>query len=109
STLDLGGGNGLSREWFDQVTTVDIDPTKAPDVEADILTYTPPVPPTRVLMRYVLHYLTDSQVIDLLDHIAGYCGELVVIQFVNDDLAAKQANSVNETKVFRTETHLRSL
>lgn len=113
TTLDLGGGNGLLREWFDQVVTVDKDPAKQPDVLADVLGYAPTDKVyDRVVLRYVLHYLNDTEVRDLLANIAGYHhGDLVVIQFVNDadTLEAKYANSVNETKWFRSEWHLLTL
>lgn len=110
-TLDLGGGNGLSRQWFANVVTVDSDPDKLPDVVADILTFAPnPGIYDRVLLRYVLHYLTDAQVRELMAHLASWHrGELTVIQFVNDDLEAKYGNSVNETKHFRTEGQLLAL
>lgn len=114
-TLDLGGGNGLSRRWFTDVTTVDADADKEPDVVADITTWHPgPWYPelgyTRVLLRYVLHYLNDAAVERLMYHVASWhTGELTVIQFVNDDLDAKYANSLNETKHFRTEAQLRAL
>jgi hypothetical protein len=104
TTLDLGGGNGLSRQWFDQVHTVDADPGKQPDEVADALTYVPDTSYDRVLLRYVLHYLRDGEVVALLQHVATYHhGPVVLVQFVNDDLDAKYANSVNERKHFRTE------
>lgn len=108
--LDLGGGNGLAREWFPGAVTVDLDPAKDPDVLADALEYTPAQPYDLVLLRYVLHYLPDPLVRDLLVHVATYHrGPVVVIQFVNEDLEAKAANSVGELKCFRTEWHLRTL
>lgn len=108
--LDLGGGNGLARAWFPRLTTVDSDPTKAPDVLADICTYMPGTAYHRVLLRYVLHYLPDDAVRALMAHLTKWHrGELTVIQFVNDDLDAKYANSVNETKWFRTEEQLLAL
>lgn len=108
-TLDLGGANGLSRQWFNNVLTVDVDASKQPDVVADALTYTPDPPVDRVLLRYVLHYLSDAKVRQLARHVATYADELVVVQFVNDDLRAKRANSVNETKHFRSEVMLLGL
>lgn len=109
-TLDLGGGNGLSRQWFDLVVTVDSDAGKHPDVVANITTWKPLYPVDRVLLRYVLHYLSDFDVCALMAHIASYHhGPLTVIQFVNDDLGAKLANSVNEDKWFRSEEELRDL
>jgi hypothetical protein len=109
-TLDLGGGNGLATEWFDHLVTVDTDVTKDPTVVADALRYVPPQYPERVLIRYLLHYLTDDEVRQLLRNVARYSeGPVIVIQFVNNDLASKYANSVNETRWFRTETWTRNL
>lgn len=108
-TIDLGGANGLAREWFPNLVTVDTDATKGPDVVADARNYVPHLEPGLVLLRYVLHYLPDAQVEALLAHVATYARHLLVIQFVNNDLAAKRANSVNERKWFRPELHLRVL
>lgn len=109
-TLDLGGGNALAREWFYFLTTVDNDGTKRPHVRADIRTYVPDRPYDRVLLRYVLHYLSDEEVRALMAHVASYHrGELTVVQFVHTtdvDLEAKVHNSVNERKWFRTEAEL---
>ena len=45
--IDLGGANGLIREFVDsEVLTVDIDPTKGPDVVADARTWVPLAVPT---------------------------------------------------------------
>lgn len=111
--LDLGGGNGLMRRWFDDLTTVDSDAAKRPDVLADITTHRPTGTYDLVLLRYVLHYLSDKQVRTLMHHVTGWHhGPLLVVQFVAPDanaLAAKQANSVNEVKHFRTEPELRGL
>jgi hypothetical protein len=109
SVLDLGGGNGLIREWFADVTTVDSDRTKEPDVVADALTYVPTRPHDLVLLRYVAHYLDDHELTTLMRHIARYHdGILVIIQFVNTDIKVKQFNSVHEMKYFRTEPQLRN-
>lgn len=110
-TVDLGGGNGLAREWFPYLTTVDSDATKAPDVVADIVHWTPGpgYRPQQALLRYVLHYLPDGSAGALLRHVAGYCPRLLVVQFVNHDLAAKLANSVGERKWFRPEHQLANL
>lgn len=108
--LDLGGANGLSRNWFTDVTTVDSDPSKQPDIVADVLDWAPDTSYDRVLLRYVLHYLRDDQVTALMQHLrTWHHGEVTLVQFVNADLAAKRANSVNEVKHFRTEEHLRAL
>lgn len=109
--LDLGGANGLSREWFPGAVTVDVDPSKEPDIVANALDYTPDHRYDLVLIRYVLHYLTNRQVTQLFEQVAGYHdGPLVLIQFVNDDLDIKLVNSVNEERrYFRTEGALRQL
>jgi hypothetical protein len=110
--LDLGGGNRLLQQWLPYSIAVDVDPSKEPDVVADVLTYTPRVAPDLVVMRYLLHYLTDAQVVELLRHVDTYHdGPVLVIQFVNDgfDLELKRRNSINEVKHFRNEGHLLSL
>lgn len=108
--LDLGGGNGLLRRWFDDVTTVDNDAAKQPDVLADITTYHPTGTYDLVVLRYVLHYLSNAGVYTMMHRLATWhTGPLLVVQFVNDDLHAKYANSRNETKWFRTEEQLCAL
>ena len=106
--VDLGGGNGLLKQWLPQALSVDKDASKEPDVVADLLTWSSTNYPTGV-MRYVLHYLPDEQAQQLLTHVATYLNRLVLVQFVNDDLPAKQANSLNEQVWFRTETQLSAL
>lgn len=114
--LDLGGGNGLMAAWFHQVTTVDTDTAKEPDIVADLRSWEPG--DTRgydlVLFRYVLHYLTDVELVELFTyHLPEWwSGPVLVIQFVaphDEALRAKRANSVNETKWFRTEDQLAAL
>lgn len=98
---DLGGANGLLKQWIPHAVTVDYDETKNPDICEDILTHVGEY--DLIVLRYVLHYMDDETVRKLLYHIRGYHnGRLLIIQFANDDLAAKQANSVGETKWFRT-------
>lgn len=97
---DLGGANGLVKEWIPQAITVDYDETKNPDVCEDILEHVGEY--DLLILRYVMHYMPDDKVRQLLYHIRSYHkGRVLVIQFANDDLAAKQANSVGETKWFR--------
>lgn len=107
--VDLGGGNGLLKQWVPQALTVDVDATKAPDVVADILEWTGYYDVG--VLRYVLHYLDDAGVRRLMRHLHAYHhGKLLVIALANDvALAAKRANSVNETKWFRSEAHLLAL
>ena len=98
--VDLGGGNGLSRGFLPgrQITTVDIDPATGPDVVADALTYTHPEPAATVLVRYLLHYLTDGQVRRLFANLARWHdGDVVVVQFANEDPSAKAVNSADTT------------
>lgn len=100
SVADLGGANGLTKEWIPHAVTVDYDQTKNPDIVADILTYRGEH--DLLILRYVMHYMPDEKIRQLFYHIRSYHkGRVLVIQFANDDLAAKQANSVGETKWFR--------
>lgn len=97
---DLGGANGLLKEWIPQAVTVDYDESKHPDICEDINTHVGDY--DLVVLRYVLHYMPDTGVQALMKHIASYHkGPILIIQFVNDDLAAKRANSVGEIKWFR--------
>jgi hypothetical protein len=110
SVLDLGGANGLSRLYFENVTTVDSDPTSGADVVADIRTYEPEQVFDRVLLRYVLHYLPDIQVLPLLRRIASYHdGPVHVIQFVGRTEEKAASSADRAVRWFRTEASLRSL
>lgn len=105
---DYGGANGLLKEWIPHCITVDYDETKLPDVIADIQTHVGDY--DLVTMRYVLHYMPDADVTRLFSHLALFHkGQVFVVQFVNDDLEAKRANSVGEEKWFRGEGHLARL
>ena len=105
---DFGGANGLLKEWIPQAVSVDYDATKQPDVIADILTHRGEY--DLIVIRYVLHYLRDDQVQQLFDNLAtSHKGRVLIIQFVNADLAVKNYNSVGETKYFRGESHLANL
>jgi len=111
SAADLGGANGILKKFFSDIITVDIDGSKKPDVICDILNYKG-VHNTLVL-RYVMHYLTDTQVVALMENISLFHkGEVLVIQFVNEEnsIDIKNANSKNEgKKFFRTESELKKL
>lgn len=108
SVADLGGANGLSRNWFTNVTTVDLDAEQGPDVVADLMDYEGEH--DLVLLRYVLHYMPDAQVRRLFQRLARWHrGSVLVVQFVNDDLPAKQRNSVGEERWFRSEPQLLAL
>lgn len=111
---DFGGANGLLQHYghdcmpaVTKVTTVDVDASKGPDIVADICTHDAPY--DVVFMRYVAHYLTDQQLIGLLDNFNA--PRMLMVQFVNDkyDLVAKYANSFNEVKYFRTREQLMAL
>ena len=99
TVVDYGGANGLFKRHVPKAVTVDNDPLKEPDVIDDILTHD-----SRYdvgFCRFVLHYMTDQQVIRFVDD--ANVGRLYIVQFVNDDLRGKYANSRGEgTKYFRT-------
>lgn len=98
---DLGGANGLMKQWIPHAVTVDYDESKGPDIVEDIREHVGEY--DLVTLRYVLHYMSDDEVRRLLYHIRGYHdGRILLIQFANDDLEAKRRNSVGETKWFRT-------
>lgn len=98
---DLGGANGLMKQWIPHAVTVDYDETKGPDIVEDIREHVGEY--DLITLRYVLHYMSDDEVRKLLYHIRQYHnGRILLIQFANDDLEAKRANSVGETKWFRT-------
>ena len=110
SVVDLGGGNGLLKRWIPHAVSVDVDADKRPDVHMDLrdvrasgLMWDAGV------LRYVLHYMDDAAASTLMRDLRYVVGELLLIQFVNDHLAAKRANSVNEVKWFRDEAGLRAL
>lgn len=107
--VDLGGANGLMREWLPNLTTVDIDPTKAPDIVADIVDWTPGEQFDAAVCRYVLHYMDHPTVIDFLRHVGSWASRLLSIQIVNPRPADKYARSVNEKKYFRTRPHVELL
>lgn len=110
-TVDLGGANGLLRPHFPDLLTVDSDPTKEPDVVADVTLWgAPPGLECQAVVRYVLHYLEDRQVALLLSTVASYSERLYLVQFVNADLAAKRANSHHEgPRFFRSAEDLDAL
>ena len=106
TVTDYGGANGVLKKYVkNSVVTVDSDPTKQPDVVDDILRHA--VWRNTGFCRYVMHYLTDQQVIQFCDNAA--VGTLYIVQFVNEDLRAKYAASINETKYFRTQDQLEAL
>lgn len=108
SIADYGGANGLMKEWIPHAVTVDNDASKYPDVEDNILTHVGDY--DLITMRYVMHYLSDAEVMNLFEHLrVSHAGKILLIQFVNEDLEIKNANSTNEQKWFRSEKHLKTL
>jgi hypothetical protein len=91
--------------YFKNVTTVDKDVNKKPDILDNILTHKNYY--DLVILRYVLHYLNDYEVIKLFKNINAK--NILIIQFINEDLRSKYLNSKNELKYFRNEQHLMQL
>jgi hypothetical protein len=77
---DLGGANGLLKEFIPSSVSIDIDPTKKPDIVDHIRTCE--LNYDFVIMRYVLHYLSDLESRELIARIP--CPALI-IQFANED------------------------
>jgi hypothetical protein len=102
---DYGGANGNLKTFLPNSITIDIDKTKNPDIVDNILTHEEKY--DWVIIRYVLHYLTDKEVIQLFNNIKT--SNVLVIQFTNENLKTKYQNSINEVKYFRTKTQLESL
>ncbi len=103
---DYGGANGLLKQFIPHAISVDYDASKGPDIVEDIMSHVGEY--DLIVLRYVMHYMTDAEVLRLLCHIASFhTGRLLIIQFVNEDLISKYANSVGETKYFRdgADTH----
>ena len=105
---DYGRANGLIKTFIPNIITIDIDKTKKPDIIDDIITHIGKY--DWIIIRYVLHYLNDYELLQLFDNIASYHkGKVLIQQFINDDLKNKYFNSKNEFKYFRTETQLEAL
>lgn len=102
---DFGGGNGLIKEFWPGAISIDNDPKKKPDILCDILYHVERY--HLAVIRYVLHYLTDKEVIQLFETINAK--HILVIQFVNPNLVHKYKNSIYEIKHFRTPEQLESL
>jgi len=105
---DYGGANGLLKQWIPHSLSVDYDQSKHPDIAEDIMSHVGEY--DLIVLRYVMHYMTDAEVLRLFRHVASFHeGRLLVIQFVNDDLVSKYANSIGETKYFRDDDDTRAL
>jgi hypothetical protein len=104
-TADYGGANGILKQFIPNIISVDIDITKNPDILDNILTHKGDY--DLIIIRFVLHYLNDYEVLKLFKNIESYHkGKILVIQFCNNDLKSKYENSINEFKYFRTESQL---
>ena len=123
---DFGGANGKLKEFFgNRLTTVDIDETNDPDYVGNIVNYNGvaefhwrgqiariKIESDLIIIRYVLHYLTDEQIIQMFQNLKKHHkGDILIIQFTNEDvdMKTKKQNSVNETKYFRTTKEIQEL
>jgi hypothetical protein len=94
---DYGGANGHLRQWMPEgveVITIDIDPSKQPDVLANVIDYQPPSRFDLTFMRYLIHYLEDGQVVDMLDNLRAFSSKLVLVQICNDARQAEIKSSI---------------
>lgn len=101
---DYGGANGLLRRWVPGAITVDRDPSKHPDVLDDVVHHTGVY--DVVVMRYLLHYLTDTEVRTMLCTVRT--DRVVLVQFTNegDELTTKRTISAAAGE---SPKHLRTL
>ena len=105
---DYGGANGNLKTFIPNSISIDIDKSKKPDILDNILTHEGKY--DLIIIRYVLHYLNDYEIISLFNQINKFHkGKVLIIQFCNDDLISKYKNSQNEFKYFRTYSQLKSL
>lgn len=102
---DYGGANGNLKQFIPQSISIDIDSSKKPDILDNILTHSKKY--DLIVLRYVLHYLNDYEVIQLFENLKAL--NVLIIQFENNDLKAKYYNSQNEFKYFRTSQQLQKL
>jgi hypothetical protein len=101
---DYGGANGNLKTFIPHAISIDIDGSKQPDIIDDILTHVGNY--ELIVVRYVLHYLNDYEVLQLFKTIKS---NALIIQFTNEDLKSKYQNSQNEFKYFRTARQLKKL
>lgn len=105
---DYGGANGIIKQFIPSAISIDIDKSKKPDIVDNIITHRGKY--DLIIIRFVLHYLNDYEVLQLFKNIKSFHkGRILVIQFCNDNLKSKYQNSVNEFKYFRTQDQLESL
>lgn len=101
---DYGGANGNLKTFIPNSVSIDIDKSKKPDICDNILTHKKKY--QLIIIRFVLHYLNDYEVLQLFN---GIKSPVLLIQFCNNDLKRKYANSKGEFKYFRTEQQLEAL
>ena len=102
---DYGGANGILKKYIPNIISIDIDESKNPDIVDNIITHKGNY--DLIVIRYVLHYLNDYEVLQLFENIKSYHkGKILIIQFCNEDLKSKYGNSKNEFKYFRTQKQL---
>jgi hypothetical protein len=105
---DYGGANGILKQFIPNIISIDIDASKVPDIIDNIITHKGNY--NLIIIRFVLHYLNDYEVLQLFENIKSYHkGKILIIQFCNNDLKSKYKNSLNEFKYFRTENQLENL
>lgn len=98
---DYGGANGNLKKFIPNSISIDIDPSKKPDVLDNILYHSGKY--DLIIIRYVLHYLSNNERKELFDKIKSFHkGKVLIIQFTNDgnDFLTKKKNSINERKYF---------
>lgn len=104
---DYGGASGT--DWGVDSVAVDIDESKNPDIVDDVVTH--PGRYDAVLMRYLLHYLSDYQIRWMLETINTQ--KIIVCQFVNEGHSMVIKNSISKgaeaEKYFRTSEALFAL
>ena len=101
---DYGGANGNLKHFIPNSISIDIDSSKNPDILDNILTHTGNY--DLIVIRYVLHYLTEERRKELFEHLRTFHSgkPVLIIQFVNNgkDFETKKKNSINESKYFLT-------
>ncbi len=75
---DYGGANGILKQFIPNIITIDIDASKKPDIVDNILTHKGNY--DLIIIRFVLHYLNDYEVLELFENINKYHkGKILII------------------------------
>jgi hypothetical protein len=105
---DYGGANSLLKNilpnWINY-TSIDMDESKKPDIVDDIITHKGNY--DTVILRYVIHYLNDSQVIELFKNIKA--NRILVQQFFNKDTILKSKFDPMGYRFFRNRQEFNNL